>query len=355
MKQPLAWLSWLAVILVILTSTRNPLYLSLIFLCAVLVGLSLRQAGAELPLPVSVWKLAGWIIGLATLFNSLTSHYGSTILFIIPGKLPLISGPITLEAMVYGATNGLVLTGMLASFSVLNMALPARDLINLIPRTFFPVAVVTSIAVTYLPTTIRQFKQIREAQAVRGHQLRSVRDWLPLLMPLLVGGLERAMLLAEAMTARGFAGVKPMNEKQQVYPRLGMILGLMMVVSGWIFRLSSGSYLGIASILTGCMFILGALWFIGRQSPRTSYHRWSWTWRDWLTLISALTVLAVFVLPVKGIGTQALYYEPYPALSLPPFNPLLGLILLFLLAPGILIAHRKPTNQVKRDTLKESA
>ena len=31
--------------------------------------------------------------------------------------------------------------------------------------------------------------------------MRGLRDWLPLLMPLLIGGLERALQLAEAMTA----------------------------------------------------------------------------------------------------------------------------------------------------------
>ena len=150
---------------------------------------------------------------LSTAFNTLTSHYGETVLFTIPGNLPLLSGPVTLEAMVYGATNGLVLTGMLASFMVLNLALTVRELISLIPQAFFPMAVVTSIAVTYLPTTLRQFRQIREAQAIRGHQMRTLRDWLPLWMPLLVGGLEHAMQLAEAMTARGFASASPAVRK----------------------------------------------------------------------------------------------------------------------------------------------
>src|SRR4030065_1354430 len=108
---------------------------------------------------------------------------------------------------------------MLLSFMLLNLALPVRDLLRLIRRAFFPVAVVTSIAVTYLPTTLRQFQQIREAQAVRGHQVRSLRDWLPLLMPLLVGGLEHAMQLAEAMTARGFASPITMTGGRQAYPR----------------------------------------------------------------------------------------------------------------------------------------
>jgi energy-coupling factor transport system permease protein len=149
MKQPWAWISWLLATLVILSVTRNPLYLVLILLCVLFVGVTLRQAGSDIPRPFSLWKLAASIILLATIFNALTSHYGDTVLFTIPGNLPLISGKVTLEAMVYGVTNGLVLTGMLASFMVLNLALPVRDLISLIPRAFFPVAVVTSIAVTY--------------------------------------------------------------------------------------------------------------------------------------------------------------------------------------------------------------
>lgn len=353
MRQPWAWISWLIAILVILSITRNPLYLVLILLSTLFVGLSLRKAGADLPSPFSLWKLALWIIGLATLFNSLTSHYGATILFAIPGKIPLISGPVTLEAMVYGATNGLVLTGMLAAFSVLNLALPVRDLISLIPRAFFPMAVVTSIAVTYLPTTLRQFKQIREAQAVRGHQMRTVGDWLPLLMPLLVGGLEHAMQLAEAMTARGFASARPMTGKGQIYPRSFLFGGLVTLIAGWVLQLSAVKVAGLVLIIFGALLILGGIWYLGRQSPRTIYHRPAWTWQDWLILVAALIVLAACTLPLAGVGSQALYYEPYPVLSLPPFNAVLGLVMLVLLVPGLLVVKRKSDATPDRDGLKE--
>lgn len=353
MRQPWAWVSWLAAVLVILSITRNPLYLLLILLCTLFVGISLRQAGVDLPSPFSLWKLAAWIIGLATLFNSLTSHYGATILLTIPGKIPLFSGPVTLESMVYGATNGLVLTGMLASFTVLNLALPVRDLISLIPRAFFPLAVVTSIAVTYLPTTLRQFKQIREAQAVRGHQIRSIRDWLPMLMPLLVGGLEHAMQLAESITARGFASSKPMVGKRQVYPRLLMFGGLLALGVGWVLELSNLERGGFAMIVFGSLLILGGLWYLGKQSPRTVYRKQAWIWQDWLTLAAAIIVLAACTLPLSGVGSQALYYEPYPSLSLPPFNPVLGLVLLFLLVPGILVVKRNSDASLHRDGLKE--
>ncbi len=355
MKQPWAWVSWLVAVLVILSITRNPLYLVLVLLCIAFVGVALRQSGAELPSPFSLWKLAGWIILLATLFNTLTSHFGTTILLTIPGKLPLISGNITLEALVYGAINGLVLTGMLASFSVLNLALPVRDLINLIPRAFFPVAVVTSIAVTYLPTTLRQFRQIREAQAVRGHQMRSIRDWLPLLMPLLVGGLEHAMQLAEAMTARGFARTRPSTGPQHTYSRLGMLAGLSLLAAGWVAQMAGLMAAGWIMICAGAVIILGSLWLIGRQSPRTLYHRQAWGWREWLTTSAALLAIIACVLPWAGFGGQTLDYEPYPSLSLPGFSPLLGMILLGLVIPGLLAINQGLVTEEHRDRLEERA
>ena len=152
----------------IFNHTQSALFADQFIMCPICWLNPTRNSGTGIPRPFSLWKLALWIITFATAFNALTSHYGQTVLFIIPGKLPLISGKVTLEAVVYGATNGLILIGILASFLVLTMALRTRELIRLIPRAFFPVAVVSSIAVTYLPTTLRQFQQIREAQAIRG-------------------------------------------------------------------------------------------------------------------------------------------------------------------------------------------
>ena len=83
--------------------------------------------------PISPFKFALLVIGLAALFNAFTSHVGQTRLFTIPGRLPLFSGPVTLEGVVYGAINGLALAGMFAAFALLNQVLPVQALVRMIP------------------------------------------------------------------------------------------------------------------------------------------------------------------------------------------------------------------------------
>ncbi len=74
------------------------------------------------------------IITLSALFNFVTAHFGQTVLFTLPASIPLVGGPYTLEALVFGMVNGLVLVGFLAAFNVLYQALPTQALIRMIPR-----------------------------------------------------------------------------------------------------------------------------------------------------------------------------------------------------------------------------
>lgn len=332
-----AWLGWLVSALMALSMTRNPLYLALILLSIALVVVSLRSQDLP-PVPFSPLRFALIVTLLSSLFNAAISHFGQTILFHLPENIPLLGGPITLEALVFGAINGLVLSGIFGAFTVLNRALPVRMLIRLIPRAFYPVAIVTSISVTFVPVTLRHFKQIKEAQAIRGHRVRGVRDWLPLLMPLLVGGLERALQLAEAMTARGFASE---SKTSRGVHRLSMLVGLMTLLTGWLLRLvDKWAVLGGILMVSGAALVLGMLWVLGRQVPRTNYLRQAWTLRDWMVVLGTTIVLAAFLLPLQGLDRSTLPYEPYPALSLPGFDPLIGVAILGLIVPVFATTRR---------------
>jgi energy-coupling factor transport system permease protein len=336
MIHPAAWLVWLAGALIALSTTRNPYYLATLLGGIGFVTTGLRRRTESLaPIPLSPVRFGVVVVVLAAGFNAATVHVGRHVLFRLPAGIPLLGGAVTLEAAVYGALNGVVLAGIFGAFAVLNMAVPVRSLVRFIPRAFYPVAVVVSIALTFVPTTLRHFREIREAQAIRGHRLRGLRDWLPLFMPLLIGGLERALQLAEAMTARGFAsGAERVGNPGA---RLLIIEGLAGLLIGWMFQLVwQEQAVGTALMVLGATLVVLALWLIGRRVPRTTYRREPWQAHDTLVALGGMLAAAVFMVPVPGLDRKSIFFYPYPALIAPRFDPTIGLALLGLLVPPIL-------------------
>lgn len=327
-----AWLCWLAAVLTLTTLSRNPWYLGLVAVwIGVVDGMARRQPllGRVAPL-WSPLRFALVVIPLSALFNFLTVHVGATVVVRLPLQWPVIGGALTLEALIYGALNGLALTCIFAAFAVVNRMLPLRAIIQLIPRTYYPVAVVAAIAITFVPVTLQQWQQIREAQAVRGHRLGGVRSWLPLWLPLLTGGMERALQLAEAMTARGFAGGPAQVEGLQLWALTG---GLVALLGGLVLRMVwQIGWLGLALMGVGAAAVLWALAAASRHHPHTRYRPMPWLPRDWVVVGGALVAVLGWLLPLPGHAS--IFYTPYPALTMPSLALSMGVATWGLLAPA---------------------
>ena len=328
----LAWLAWLAAIATVTTMTRNPWYLGMALLwIAVVEAVARRQPLLGRTAPIwSPLRFGLFIIAVAAFFNALTVHVGSNVLFRLPANWPVLGGAITLEAMLYGALNGLALTILFGAFAVVNRMMPLRAILQLIPRTYYPVAVVAAIAITFVPVTLQQWQQIREAQAVRGHKLGGMRSFLPLWLPLLTGGMERALQLAEAMTARGFAGGPANHSPAQQSALVG---GLASVLVGLLlYTVWEQVIVGLLLMVGGAALVLGVLQAAGRQHPHTRYRPMPWQPQDWVVVGGALVVILAFLLPVPGRMT--IFYTPYPTLTMPGFSVALGVALCGILAPA---------------------
>jgi energy-coupling factor transport system permease protein len=325
-----AWIVWTGAAGILAMIVRNPLYALLLILIARLVDASCGQAERGLRFP---WgRIAVAVLALSTLFNALFVHSGETVLFRLPPGWPLIGGIITLEAMVYGLTTGLVLLALLFVFIAFNHIVPVSDLVRLAPRAFHDLGVVMLVAVTYVPETARHLEHVREAQAIRGHRVRGLRDWRPLLVPLLVGGMERAMGLAEAMVARGYGATA--GRAQQPTVLLGVALGLLLLLSGWLLALWRGSA-GWLMFAAGAMLLVVILWRRGRMVSHTHYRQRPWQRED--TVIAAAAALAL----VLALWQREAFagFSPYPQLRLPPFAPLSGAALLLLVLPALLCSR----------------
>ncbi len=339
MIDPRAWLTWALTALAIASSTRSPLYLLLLLLTITAVGAFVPPAD-ERRLPFSPLRFALFAIPLAAMFNALTAHLGDTVLLHLPDWLPLVGGAVTMEGLLYGATNGLALAAILSAFAVVNQATPLHELLRLTPRAYHEAGVVLSIALTFIPQTTRSVARIREAQAVRGHRVRGLRGWLPILVPLLINGLERSMGLAEAMIARGYGATT--DRAQPTSLRLLLTFGLLALLGGWLAWLFVPQAGGLAAIglAGGAALLIGALWLAGRAVRRTAYRSHRWTPVDSLVILGCAVALTPILLPLPLVDRTALAYSPYPRLSLPPFDPLTGVAMLSLLLP--LLGSQRP-------------
>jgi energy-coupling factor transport system permease protein len=202
----------------------------------------------------------------------------------------------------------------------LNAIVPSHELVRMIPPAFQDLSVVILIAVTYIPETRRHLQRIREAQAVRGHRPKGLRDWRPLFVPLLVGGLERAMQLSEAMVARGHAHASASGRRTVI--TLALVAGIVISISGWIVSVLWGGA-GYIIMSAGGLILIIAIIHEGRKVKRTRFHSSNWSIMDTAMAAAAfLALLLVFVIwPL--FGTRELNYNPYPVLGLPDYHPVM--------------------------------
>lgn len=312
--------------------TRNPLYLVLILLVA---RVDQRFCGEEeTAVKISFWRLSLIILVFSVLFNLLLVHVGQTVLLRFPQNWWLVGGPLTLEAILYGAISALILITLLAVFTAFNSVVSTSDLIAMAPRALANVGIVTIIAVSYVPETVQQLDRVREAQALRGHRLRGLRDWRPIVIPLLVGGLERSMDLAETMVARGYGSTT--GEQLSSKTRALLLAGLFMILGGWLVSFEQ-ALPGWLLVFAGGAFMILAYYNQGRRTRRTKYKITHWQVQDWLLAGIAILPLALMILPLPGVGGESVYYSPYPVASIPEFDPLIGFAIAMLAAPAVLV------------------
>jgi len=335
-----AWLAWLAAAALPALSTRNPLYLSLLMLA---VGVTYVALGRRSPLAKSwgAFVRFGALLWLLTIpFVALTAHYGTIVLFQLPANWPVIGGPITGEALLFGLASGLSLISLLLVFAVFNVAVDQARLLRMTPGFVYQAGVVTAIAVAFVPQMIISWQTISEAQQVRGHRVRGPRDLLPLIMPLLVMALERAIQLAESMEARGFGGqVITGNSTARARGQLVMLLGLGALAAG----LAGAGFWPDRPVLLGALLGAGAaaliwsFWDQGRRVSRSRYHRWLWGRLDRVLLVVSMGAAIGWLAVWLGQG-EWLFYYPYPPYSpWPAFQPFLGLLILLVALPALLL------------------
>jgi energy-coupling factor transport system permease protein len=339
-----SWVGWLVAAAIPAFIMRNPLYLVLILGSAWLVYATL---GRSTPIGTS-WgsfvKIGIFLFALTVPFNALSIHIGQIVLLRLPESWPIVGGPLTLEAVIAGAVSGLALLTILVVFAAFNAVVDHYQLLRATPAFLFQAGVVISIAISFVPQMVLSAQEIRQAQRIRGHRFRGLRDLLPLVMPLLANSLERSIQLAETMEARGFSqAVHPLSHRQETMSQVGLLVSLLELLLGLSLLAFAPGWQAWGWVLSGlgAAGMLAIFGFQGRQVRRSRYRRPRWHARDTaITAASAVVVAAVAV--ARLAAPETLYYSPYPPNSLlPPFEPWVGAVLLLLAIPAIVAPRGK--------------
>ena len=193
--------AWSGSGLIIVLSTSNPVYRGVVLLCALNVLLARGRRGSGTRLLLAGIGIAAVI---ATAVTLLLSHSGAHVLVRLPGAIPAIGGPLTLEALVFGLATGLGIAAAMLAVAPLTLVAQPHELVDALPPVLARTGAAVGAALNLILGTVRSAAEIRDAQRMRGWRARRVVDWPAVAVPVVLTAIEGSLTLAEAMESRGY-------------------------------------------------------------------------------------------------------------------------------------------------------
>lgn len=335
-----SWLLWVLTCMILVLSTRNPIYILITLSSTFFLGSEVSRENGHSSWGKNNLRFLVTMTALSTMINLLFSHSGHTVLFTIPEEWLLIGGNITLESLIYGMVNGLVIGAVYLIFNILNIVLSVKQITRLIPGAFRPISIMVTISLTFFPSIHKSIQDIREAQMIRGNRMEKLADWAPIVIPLIVTSLEKSIQLAESLTSRGFYNKSSRSKSN--FTLIALLIGTLSVFSGWIFQLFT--YPRMTSLILyglGGIIIIATIQITGRQANITHYHKEIWRSYDFIFL-TIILILSITLFWLSGKDALSSFtYSLYPEITFPDISIFGIAISLFPLIPLFLLRHDK--------------
>lgn len=179
-----AWLLWALCGGLVAITTTNPFYLVPLLAVAWVVHAACGRPGPQ-----------SRSFRIFLIFGALTICTRTALVLFLPD--------IQFGNVVEAGLEGLRLAVLLTIFGTFNTVSDPVGLLRLSPRRFHEPALAAALALSMAPRTIAAVGVVREAQRMRGIEVRRFRSLPALAVPVLETGMEEAVTLAESMDARG--------------------------------------------------------------------------------------------------------------------------------------------------------
>lgn len=253
-------------------------------------------------------KSLGFYLGLAALVIAIRLAFRIVFSFSDPNAAIAISlprfqlnfglGPIEFLGDVswlslYAAlVDGSRLAAIILSVAIATTLANPRKLLKDAPGALYEIATSVSVAINLAPQLIESFNRVRRARQLRGKSKRTSR-LAGIVIPVLEDTLDRSLLLAASMDARGFGRKGNQSATELVIARLLGLVGLLLNLIGIFILLSGfGFYLAVGLIVFGLVSAAVSVRLTSRRKIRTNLIKQSRTLIDYL-FFSAMTLLLV--------------------------------------------------------------
>jgi energy-coupling factor transport system permease protein len=356
---PIAWWIWALGLAVAVNRTTNPLLLLLVLAVLGFVVVNRRTDAPWARAFKYYLYLALIVIVMRIVFRTI---FGSGItpadhvLFRVP-EIPTpgwyagiqLGGPVSLEATLAAAVEGLRLGTLICCIGAANALANPKRALRVLPGALYELGVSVVVSITVAPQLVESVQRVSRARKLRAGRSRGLRALRSIAIPVLEDALARSLMLAAAMDSRGYGRSGPVSRTTRRITATLMLTGMVGLCAG-VYGLLDGTaprFLGIPAIFVGCALCCGGLSLGGRRVTRTTYRPDPWLAPEWIVAGCGITT-AVLLYASTTYDAAALNPSFYPLQF--PTLPLLPTIAILIAAIAGIAAPPPPISRRYRGT-----
>ncbi|MFD9422820.1 MULTISPECIES: energy-coupling factor transporter transmembrane component T [unclassified Streptomyces] len=330
---PVAWWIWALALATAVSRTNNPL---LLFLVLAVLGYVITMRRTEAP-----WArgftyylyLALTVVAIRVVFRAIFAT-GITprdhFLFSLP-HIPTpnwyagiqLGGPVSLEALLSAATDGLRLACLLCCIGAANTLANPKRALRVLPGALYELGVAVTVSISVAPQLVQSVQRVHRAKRLRAGPSKGLRALRGIIVPVLEDALERSLRLAAAMDSRGYGRTGTATRRSRRATGALMLLGMCGLCAGayGLLDATAPKLLGLPAMGAGALLCFAGLRLGGRRVTRTTYRPDPWHFAEWA--VAACGVLSA-VLLFTNVGFNAAELNPsiyplsWPTLPLVP-------------------------------------
>ena len=325
---PVAWWIWALGLVIAVSRTTNPLLL-LLALGVLAFVVANRRSDAPWARAFRYYLMLGmFVIGLRVVYRSVFAsgiEPGDHILFTLP-TVPTphwyagirIGGPVSLEATLSAAVDGLRLATMLCCIGAANALANPKRALRLLPGALYELGMAVVVSISHAPQLIESAQRVARARRLRASPRRGWHALRGIVIPVLADAFDRSLLLAAAMDSRGYGRSGQVSAARRRSTPALMLAGLVGLCAGC-YGLLGGTgprYLGLPAMVAGAILCCAGLALGSGRATRTQYRPDPWRMPEWIVAGCGVVSAAVLYLST-GYNANDLNPSFYP-LRFPP-------------------------------------